>query len=173
MAAFPTNPDDDNDFSVVFSPGAGTRPLTEDEVVRLLTAGASAAPPRAAPWAERFDVLSKRRGRPMSEQQIMAVLAGRDEDGNPHAGDGSSAESCGPRDLPTAQVSPVPFRPPPAPLLDYSAKPSRLTRRRRAAEATLSIQELPLPFRIIRVAVWLLVAALMVLVIILGAPRGV
>src|SRR5688500_10549627 len=173
MAAFTTNPDDDDDFSLAFGPEAGTRPLTEDEVVRLLS-GADTAParPRDAPWAERFAVLSKRRGRPMSEQQIMAVLAGRVEAGNPPAAVDVSAESRGLRELPTAQVAPIPFRPPPGPVLDYSSKSSRLAQRRRAVESTLTIQELPLPFRIMRVAVWLLVAALMVLVVVLGAPRG-
>lgn len=143
----------DDDVFIPPSDDAPPAPLTDDEAARLLSVPLAPPPQQQQPpsWAERFEALSRRGGKALSDEQAAAILAA------------APVPNHLP-DLPTASVSPVPHRP--AIMLGYRTRHAR-----RAGESIEAIRQLPLAFRIVRVGVWLVLAALILLVCFAG-PGG-
>ena len=118
--------------------------ISEDEAARLI-AGAPVE-------ADSFAILSRRGGRPMSDEQIAEFLCN-----NPGAGAAATSSSAGEvPPLPTARVAAAADAPPP-PVLGYA---STTDHDARYSDPRL-LAELPIAFRVLRVAPWVLVAAFM------------
>lgn len=114
-------------------------PISDDEAARLIA---------AAPVGEdRFAILSRRGGRPMSDEQIAEFLVSA-------AGAPVSPHELPP--LPVARVADARALPP-APVLGYA---DRKDRDARYSDPRL-LAELPVAFRVLRVAPWVLVALFM------------
>lgn len=109
-------------------------PISDDDAARLI-AGAPAA-------ADPFAILIRRGGRPMTDEQIAEFLC---------QGGGPIRDI--PPSLPTARVAAIPAAP--APVLGYAHRTDH--------DACFSdpryLAELPITFRVLRVAPWLLLAA--------------
>lgn len=120
-------------------------PLTEQDAAAIL-AGASPSRP------DHFAILS-RRGRRLSEEEVVAILM-EGADGGPPAG---------PRDLPMAQRSPVPAVPPVP--LGYIGR--RHDRRPPTRPAVRADRWSPgtLPLRALSVGLWLAVAGLVLFIL--------
>ena len=132
--------------------GPGARPqqaISEDDAARLI-AGAPAA-------TDHFAVLSRPGGRPMSEDEIAEFLY--------HASRPPMVELP---PLPVARVAAVPREEAgPAPTLTYA---SRHDRDAHYSDPRL-LAQLPVAFRVLRVAPWVLLALLMLLAMISSILR--
>lgn len=149
----PISDDEALGFLTGVPPPPPPRVLSDDEAVRLLTARGLFVPAR--PSVDGFAFLSRRRPRPLSEDEVLRVLS---------AGPKPPTQ---PAPLPTAARSP---RPPQRPVLPYGRRRrlDRWLRRRQLPYEPEPLWELPTPLRVARVAVWLLTAALTVLSIIMS-----
>ena len=112
-------------------------PISDDEAARLI-AGAPAP-------TDAFSVLSRRGGRPMSDEQIAEFLS-----------HGARPAAAPLPPLPTARVAAQAIPVPPAPVLAY-ADP----RDHDGCCDPRLLAELPVAFRVLRVAPWVLVALFM------------
>lgn len=115
-------------------------PISEDEAARLI-AGAPVA-------ADPFAILSRRGGRPMSDEQIAEFLCNS-------AQPGAEVPRHELPPLPIARVAAKPAAP--APMLGYA---NRKDHDGRYSDPRY-LAELPVTFRVLRVAPWVLVALFM------------
>ena len=120
------------------TPQSGFGPLSEQEALRILM---QPAPP------DRFAILS-RRGKPLSESQVLQILQERSTDE-------ASATSGGQAPLPVAQRAPAPVMP-----LEYG-RPARRAPWRPTPPA-------PLRYQILGLAIWAVVAVAILLIMVLS-----
>lgn len=121
-------------------------PISEDEAARLIAGAPTVADP--------FAILSRRGGRPMTDEQVAEFLS---HDAHPAA------------EIPPLPVARVAAALPaaPAPTLAYA---TRHDRDARYSDPRL-LAELPVAFRVLRVAPWVLVALFMIFAMIYSVFR--